>query len=229
MGLEGFVKVGHGGASSLAPANTWRSFVLALMHGVDMIEVDVMRCRDGNLVLMHDPVVSYRGEEIKVSDRTVSELRDIMRRLGSPLVTLIEFLEFARGQCKAMIDLKEGGLAEDIVSILRDIDIPRYDVVISGANAEERRRFRELMPDILLSTTMELKPEDVTEELIDRIDTPMVTWHYSMLTRENVRMLKERGIKAFAWTVDDLDLMRDLISLGVDGIISGRPDLFSKL
>ena len=227
--MKEFVKVGHGGASSLAPPNTWRSFVLALMHGVDMIEVDLRRCGDGHLVLIHDPVIRHGGRELKVSDTSLPDLRATMRELGAPLVTLLEFLEFARGQCKVMIDVKEDGLADEMVSILRDVDIPKYDLVVSGASAGERRRLRELMPDISLSTTMELRPEDVTDDLIRGIDTPMVTWHYGMLTKESVKRVKERGIKIFAWTVDDLALMRELLHLGVDGIISGRPDLFSKL
>ena len=46
--------MGHKGADHVAPGNTIESFEAALDHGVDMIEFDVLRTRDGRLVLAHD-------------------------------------------------------------------------------------------------------------------------------------------------------------------------------
>ncbi|MEA2350570.1 MAG: glycerophosphoryl diester phosphodiesterase, partial [Thermoleophilaceae bacterium] len=47
-------RVGHKGADLVAPGNTLESFEAALAAGVDMIEFDVLRLRDGRLVLAHD-------------------------------------------------------------------------------------------------------------------------------------------------------------------------------
>ena len=47
-------RVGHKGADHVAPGNTFESFEAALEHGVDMIEFDVLRLKDGRLVLAHD-------------------------------------------------------------------------------------------------------------------------------------------------------------------------------
>src|SRR5437763_4588314 len=47
-------RVGHKGADLIAPGNTLESFGAALDCGVDMIEFDVLRLRDGRLVLAHD-------------------------------------------------------------------------------------------------------------------------------------------------------------------------------
>src|SRR2546423_11526515 len=47
-------RIGHKGADLVAPGNTVASFEAALEHGVDMIEFDVLRLRDGRLVLAHD-------------------------------------------------------------------------------------------------------------------------------------------------------------------------------
>ena len=52
--MPGVIRVGHKGADHLAPGNTAASFEAALAHGVDMIEFDVLRLRDGRLVLAHD-------------------------------------------------------------------------------------------------------------------------------------------------------------------------------
>ena len=53
-GVSGLIRVGHKGADHVAPGNTIESFEAALEHGVDMIEFDVLRARDGRLVLAHD-------------------------------------------------------------------------------------------------------------------------------------------------------------------------------
>src|SRR6188474_785640 len=55
-------RVGHKGADHVAPGNTAASFEAALEHGVDMIEFDVLRTRDGRLVLAHDYADSERRE-----------------------------------------------------------------------------------------------------------------------------------------------------------------------
>jgi glycerophosphoryl diester phosphodiesterase len=52
--VPGLIRVGHKGAHHIAPGNTIESFEAALAHGVDMIEFDVLRMRDGRLVLAHD-------------------------------------------------------------------------------------------------------------------------------------------------------------------------------
>ena len=56
------IRVGHKGADHVAPGNTQASFEAALEHGVDMIEFDVLRARDGRLVLAHDYADSEQRE-----------------------------------------------------------------------------------------------------------------------------------------------------------------------
>ena len=52
--LRALKRVGHKGADAAVPGNTRASFEAALALGVDMIEFDVLRLRDGRVVLAHD-------------------------------------------------------------------------------------------------------------------------------------------------------------------------------
>ena len=52
MAWEGFQRIGHGGASALAPANTLTSFDAAVAVGIDIVEFEVRERRD-ELVLAH--------------------------------------------------------------------------------------------------------------------------------------------------------------------------------
>jgi glycerophosphoryl diester phosphodiesterase len=47
-------RIGHKGAEAVAPGNTLESFHAAVELGVDMIELDVLRIRDGEFVIAHD-------------------------------------------------------------------------------------------------------------------------------------------------------------------------------
>ena len=71
-------RVGHKGADHVAPGNTRESFEAALEHGVDMIEFDVLRLRDGRLVLAHD-----YGDAAKRTPLTLDEVAGTTRPGGA--------------------------------------------------------------------------------------------------------------------------------------------------
>src|SRR5436309_12680984 len=59
---------GHKGADLVAPGNTFESFEAALAAGVDVIEFDVLRLRDGRLVLAHDYGDAGRREPVSLDE-----------------------------------------------------------------------------------------------------------------------------------------------------------------
>ncbi len=61
-------RIGHKGADHVAPGNTMASFESALEHGVDMIEFDVLRLRDGRLVLAHDLTDAAEREPLTLDE-----------------------------------------------------------------------------------------------------------------------------------------------------------------
>src|ERR1700729_2428253 len=60
-------RIGHGGASALAPANTHASFDAALDVGVDMVEFDV-RAHRGELVLAHTLLDARLPGRVRLAD-----------------------------------------------------------------------------------------------------------------------------------------------------------------
>ncbi|HEY0355322.1 MAG TPA: glycerophosphodiester phosphodiesterase family protein, partial [Flavisolibacter sp.] len=53
--------------------------------------------------------------------------------------------------------------------------------------------------------------------------------HFSLVTAELIKNCRQKNIKVIPWTVNNVEEMKRLIGLGVDGIISDYPDLFSQL
>ena len=54
-GASVYRRVGHKGADAITEGNTIASFEAAVECGVDMIEIDVLRDREGRFVIAHDP------------------------------------------------------------------------------------------------------------------------------------------------------------------------------
>ena len=80
-------RIGHGGASALARANTLASFDAACEIGVDMVEFDV-RAWNGELVLAHTVLHARRGGNVIVADMT--------RERGGRLLLRIEDIDSDR-------------------------------------------------------------------------------------------------------------------------------------
>jgi len=67
MSGDAFHRIGHGGASALAPANTLESFDAAVSVGIDMVEFDVREFR-GELVLAHTLFDARRPGVVRLHD-----------------------------------------------------------------------------------------------------------------------------------------------------------------
>lgn len=78
MPEDGFIIVGHRGASAYEPENTLPSFELAEKLDADYIELDVHLTKDGELIVMHDDEVDRTTESIgKIKDFTLTELKEL--------------------------------------------------------------------------------------------------------------------------------------------------------
>lgn len=53
--------------------------------------------------------------------------------------------------------------------------------------------------------------------------------HYSLVNAELMELCRQKGIKVIPWTVNNVEEMKRLVALKVDGIISDYPDLFSEI
>ncbi len=69
----------------------------------------------------------------------------------------------------------------------------------------------------------------IFEQYLSTLRTNAVTWQYPLLTPERIEGLHAYSFQVFAWTVDDIDIMRLPLAAGVDGIISNRADLLQTL
>ncbi len=121
--------LGHRGAPAEAPENTLAAIRRALERGADGVEVDVQRCADGRLVLIHDTTVDRTTDGTGRVDRLPwSALAALDAGEGERIPALEELLAFAAGRAAAgtapflNLELKMPGVGPDVLDALARAD-----------------------------------------------------------------------------------------------------------
>jgi glycerophosphoryl diester phosphodiesterase len=248
----GFARVGHRGASALAPENTLRALELAVELGCDMLEFDVLDLVDGTLVLAHSNdlrEVSHGAARGSVRRRTLADLR----KHAPELPTLDEALAFCAAQLPGIglqLDLKRRGIERGVVDALH-----RHDLLdrswVSGFDAHALRLLAELEPKLPRSFTLPRDRFGISKRgplapvirtalasigaslprrlpvLLARARAVGATLHYSVASRAVIARAHELDAAVYVWTVDDPMLAERLVRDGADGIITNDPRIFT--
>ncbi|MBN1177850.1 MAG: glycerophosphodiester phosphodiesterase [Anaerolineae bacterium] len=245
-----FLRIGHGGAAGHAPANTLRSLTLALHMGVDMVEFDVRPCLDA-LVLLHDDSLWAFGQpHTLASASTLADLRRLDAAPDSSVPTLEEALDCLKGRALVNIDLKATGYEDAVLDQVHAKGMAG-DVIYSSLYPSSLRRVRQLDPAAVTglsypedrgnaSSKPYLQPAVSAVVAAMRLllpyriaammrgaDANAVMLYHKVVSRAAVKAVRQAEGKVFVWTVDDLDRVRQLRALQVDGVTSNHPELFA--
>ncbi|MDW3195969.1 MAG: glycerophosphodiester phosphodiesterase family protein [Cytophagales bacterium] len=89
--------------------------------------------------------------------------------------------------------------------------------------------FRKQYPNVRLSQLIE--NELTWQENVETLGfkPEVYSCYYKFLTKEIVEELHEAGIKVIPWTINEVEEMKELITWGVDGIITDYPDRVKEL
>lgn len=198
--------------------NSVDAFRRALAEGADGVELDVRLSRDGEAVLWHDP---------KLADGSV-----VARSPRGSLATLDEALEACRGK---------------IVNVEVKADVPRRVALLRAvARSIERARDVEVVmssfdPGLVLAMSV-LSPRTPRAILVgDRTARLAVALPRAMrrfvvaahvqdgaITPRVVERVRALGLRLCAWTVNELDRGRALAAMGVEWVITDRPEIFLR-
>jgi glycerophosphoryl diester phosphodiesterase len=230
--------IAHRGASAYAPENTLPAFELAARQGADMIELDVQRSADGVLVVFHDDTTErWDGLARPVSDCTLAELR-ALNIGGAKVATLAETCVFAREHSMRLnVELKGAGFGAAVARMLREERIEEL-VLISSFEERALTEIAAASPRLPRAYLVATETYDIAVRARD--DWPFgglrrtgsVAWHPAgdlPLLSWLISRVRGAGFQVNVWTVDDPSLMRKLVTLGVDGIITNKPDVLRAL
>lgn len=136
--------IGHRGARGTELENSLASIEAALSLDLDAIEFDIHRTKDDQLVVMHDATTKRTaGQDVRISEVTLDELRQVRLQNQQTIPTLEEVLGLA-GDHSLYIDIKDPGTAPLLVKLLEQYPKPTITVVSHLIN--ELTAIRELRP-----------------------------------------------------------------------------------
>jgi glycerophosphoryl diester phosphodiesterase len=236
--------IGHGGAGDFYPGNSRQAIEQAIKIGVDRIEVDVQLSADGDLVLVHDDQFFLHARKTPIDEITTAQLQSIL----PGLLTLDELVELNVDRVPLLLDVKLPGYERPLIEAIR-----RHRLAATAAASSTHpivlRRLGRAFPAMRLGlSTGHMatgKGNPIARAVFSRalrLVTPMplvaamrlcgatetmIQWR--VCTEHLVRAVHASGRRINVWTVDRPDLMRRFIEMGVDGIISNRPDLVQEL
>lgn len=213
----GCQRIGHGGASALAPANTLASFDAALEVGVDMVEFDV-RAYHGELILAHTIFHSRLPRNVR--------LEEALAHLATPRFGGIDLnVDLKRPGCEAALldalgrwDMLERTLISSQVPAVLDLvrtlePSARVGISVGGRVARASRRWRNWRGQVLAGLASR------------RWDAVMA--QHRLIDRRLLEDVNVTGGLVYAWTVNERSVIERLLGLGVHGIATGDPRLFA--
>ena len=234
--------IGHRGNACEAPENTMASLQQALDLGVDLIELDVNRTRDGHPVVFHGPgLQKAAGIDRSIHDLTLDEATKLDIGAwkdpcfaGERMLSLREALEFAQGRVGLAVDLKTFDIVPEIVRCIRDADMVEQ-VLICGCDASAARQVRASDPGLSVGLNLDeemealargsdparFRAEYVRQAAENHLSPLNVSYRY--VTEALVRLAHLRALQVWTWTVDEPEDMRRLIAMGVDALYSNHP------
>jgi glycerophosphoryl diester phosphodiesterase len=231
----GPIPFAHRGGTSSAPENTLPAFEHAAELGYRYLETDVHLTLDGVLVAFHDADLQRTcGVDRTIAATTWAELREFRVDGREPIPRMSEL--FARfPDARFNIDCKSDAAAPALVQLIRDLDA--IDRVCIGSFSHARlTKIRALLGPRLLTC---MSPQEVALlRLIGRVSGPAQRvaqvparagresgpWKVPVVTKRFVRSAHRHGSQVHVWTIDDADEMHRLLDLGVDGIMTDRPE-----
>lgn len=227
----------HRGAKSVAPENTLPAFAVALEMGVDGIELDVHRSKDGRLVVIHDfsvdkttsgagPVAEYTAAQLAALD---AGSHFDTRFAGTGVPTLEQVFDLVGDRCRINVEIKsedlEGGPEADLlIALIRDQDLYSR-VLISSFNPITLIKLRWLDPQVDLALLHGPLPPFLLDAWTGPVIAPVAVHpHHSLVDAGYMAWARSRGCVVNTWTVNDPAEAQRLADLGVNAIMSDVPD-----
>ncbi len=199
---------------------------MSLTIGVDMVELDIRKTKDGKLVVIHGEKVNRttNGKGL-VKSYTFDQIRKLDAGKGEKVPTLEEVISLVEGKCGIVIELKESDTEKEVVELIKEKNIePR--VIIVSFYPPILKTVKVLYPEVKLGILVNKVPKDYLRVIKDlNVDYALI--RKDKLRREYVDNLHKIGLKVGAWTVDDKKYFKKLVDMGVDAIASNKPDILN--
>ncbi|MET9257115.1 glycerophosphodiester phosphodiesterase [Streptomyces sp. NPDC048182] len=251
---EGPSVIAHRGASAYAPENTLAAVDKAAELGIRWVENDVQRTKDGELVVIHDDSLARTTdvEQVfpgrapwKVKDFTAAEIRRLdagrwfaAAYAGARVPTLKQYLDrVTRHHQKLLLELKNSelypGIERQTLKALDDagwLDRPQDTdrLIVQSFDVDSIRTVHAAAPAVKTAIlgTPSVSALPGYADFADQVNPSYDTLSSSYVSSVHAFTGPHgRPMEVLAWTVNDAATARKVAGLGVDGLITNKPDV----
>lgn len=227
----------HRGDCTVAPENTLPAFRSAILKGGDRIELDVQMTSDGVVVVTHDSNLKRcTGKNAKVYDLTYAEVAQLdagrwfsSRFADTRIPTLEQVLQLCRGRIGLNVEIKPSAatpaLEAETVRLLREYGFDSSNCVITSQSYETLHKVKALAPEYPTGYILALG----VGNYYDLPDADFFSVETTFITSGMVNAVHLRGKTVSAWTIDREKVATHMLELGVDDLITDKPDMVQDL
>ena len=247
--------IAHQGGNQIGPDETLLTYQKAVDLGVDMLEGDLHITADGVLVLIHDETVdrTTNGSGL-IEAMTLAELKTLdaayhwtpddgatypYRGQSISVPTLAELFETFPGYpVNLEIKKTERSIAQPLCDLLREYNM-QEKALIASFHDERMAEFREVCPEVATSGSRGEVKEFVIlnyaflggiySPTAEALQVPEFDSGILIVRPALISTAKRRNMQIHVWTPNTAEELQHFIALGVDGIITDRPDLLVEL
>lgn len=238
----------HRGGAALWPENSLLAFRNALTLGVDFVETDVHLTSDGEVVVLHDPKLDRTTTGVgAVAERRLADLASVRLRAADgtptdePVPSLGQLLDLlAPSRVRLLLEIKidaarrrYAGIEEKALALIRARGLSAR-VLLLAFEPDTLRRVRALdaeIPTVLLLSKARMERDGVAAVVREaqEIRATHLGIDHRAVDAATVSAARAAGLALGAWTVNTEADMRRIADLGVDVLITDRPDLAKRL
>ena len=253
IGQDTADNIAHRGSSGIVPENTIAAVERALAQGADVIENDIQRTADGQLVIMHDTTLARTTDAEQVfPDRapwsvgsfTLAEIKQLdagswfsTAYAGERVPTLREWVKAVGNRAGMLLEPKAPelypGIEVDLDKELRAMPeftraLKRGQVVVQAFNHPWLKAYQDLVPDVPTGLLFGATP---TQAEIDAASTwaEQVNPALGVIGEGTVTAVHAAGMEINVWTVNGGQDMRRALAWRVDGIITNYPQVLAEV
>ena len=236
--------IAHRGASAYAPENTLSAFEKAIEMGSLIIETDVHQTKDSVLVLMHDLTVDRTTngagliKNISINDFKQLNIKQQKTLLKEHPPILEEVIQMINGRCKLLIELKKGNsyypnIEKHLIDLIKKYNAQSWIYTIHSFEKEALLNIAKRDSNINLQKLIVFKLPLVSFNFDkhfskdDYNNWQGVNVYYKFCNKRLIKKLHKLNKTVYVWTVNSPRKARKFARLGVDGIITNKPDILS--
>lgn len=241
--------IAHRGGRRWAPENTLAAFRKSIEAGADGIELDIHRCKSGELIVIHDEDIERTTDGSGlIKDMTLTELRKYsagvkyappseLRKLSAgvgyvsefkserlPLLT--EVFNLVQGKLNINIEIKNApidypGIEDDLIVLLKKYPYPDK-VIVSSFDHEVIKRFHAKAPQYqcaILTDAILAGVGDYAKNVGAQAWNPA----FGDFRGDACERAHAAGLAINVWTVNTPEEWKSAIDMKVDGIITDDP------